>query len=250
VAETIAFGGGSFNIGDNSLPGTEQLRVREQRNGIFRLSNTDRSTILNLGIQGSPTGEQIRIDRPRGVGRGPERNAVIGLNANFDAADDILEIRGNTRDSNINMGPGNDSYTSRGLFINSNLDTGDGNDVVRFNKTGGNDGFVAVDSTIDLGAGDDILIFGGNVRNTRINLGTGSDSAEFRGRIVENVAIDLGTSDGAQNQLRFRNNTDFRGVTITGADQNDILFIGSSRYEFQGDNRWVNADDSNDVRLF
>lgn len=144
------------------------------------------------------------------------------------------------------MGAGNDRFINNGQFRNSSFEGGDGNDFVRISSSAKN---VAVNSSFDMGDGNDTLVFGGSVKGLDIELGDGADKVKFRGN-VRDVELDLGGADGDRDVVRIDGNTKINGLTITGADDNDVLFIGSSEYEFGGGTSWVNVDDPNDIRNF
>ena len=60
MSETIAFGNGGFNLGTLNQSGTNNLDV-DDRNGVFTLFNSDSSTIVGLGLQGSANSDRNSV---------------------------------------------------------------------------------------------------------------------------------------------------------------------------------------------
>ena len=51
--------------------------------------------------------------------------------------------------------------------------------------------------------------------------------------------------------MRIAEDADIKGLVITGADESDLLFIGSTEYSYDSNNNlWVNSSDPNDTRNF
>jgi hypothetical protein len=250
MAQTISFGQGGFTLDRTPGSGTEKLEVIE-RGGKFQLFNSDGSTIVGLGLQGSSGGDRLEISKGDPNTRsarssGGDNNAVRKLTANLEGGNDRLVIRGGTRASSIDMGDGNDRFVADGKFQRSDFSGGNGRDVARFK--GDESGNAVRKSDIDMGEGDDLLVFGGNVKKLNINLGSGNDEVRFRGD-VKKTKLNLGES-GDQNIVKLSKDSNFSNFRITGADENDVLFIGSSQYEYDGGRNWKNIDDSDDILKF
>ncbi len=239
VAETLSFSSGSFNLGDPSAQGTEKLAVVEQDNGGFLLANNDGSTIKGLDIQGDSEPLNLEITSESGV---TLKNATISLG---DEGDTLI-ISGKTKGSDIDTGKSKDKFTSGDVFKGSDLETGKGKDKARF--SGEDSKYVAKNSSISMGAGNDKAIFNGAVQNVSVDLGTGEDTLIFGGDI-KGALVNLG-SDGQIDIIYIADDADFDGLTITGADKNYILFIGSTEYSYEGGTSWVNVNNPNDVRNF
>jgi hypothetical protein len=92
-------------------------------------------------------------------------------------------------------------------------------------------------------------VFGGNVRNSSIFAGDGADKVIFKGD-VRNTNLNLGGSDGDRDVVRISEDANVKGLRIRGADENDVLFIGSSKYEYDGGRNWINVDDADDNDRF
>jgi len=99
---------------------------------------------------------------------------------------------------------------------------GAGNDKVNINYASTGDNF-------NLGSGSDQIVFGGAINGTTVNLGG------------DNVVDIVNLSQGAS----------INGLVITGADNSDILLIGTTQYNYNSaDNNWINVNDPNDKKTF
>ena len=245
MAESISFSSGSFATGLIDLPGTDNVVVQQAPGGGYVLSSESGLPIVNLGIQGDETGQILNFtsDTP---------TAVVGLTANLGGGDDVLIIGGKVKgDTVIKLQNGRDTFESSNIVRDSSIRTNAGNDrAVLSSPTD----FVAVDSSFAMGKGADTLVFGGSVRNAEVSLGRGADSVEYQGNI-RGSNLNLGgvgsTPDGQADTIRIAGDATIEGLVITGADENDILFIGSSEYNYDSaNNLWVNASNPNDIRNF
>ncbi len=100
-----------------------------------------------------------------------------------------------------------------------------------------------------MGTEDDFLVFGGSVRSSTVNLGSGSDTVRFRDSAVEST-LNLGR-DTNLDTVFLSPSGNYDTLRIIGADSSDILFIGSTEYNYRTSrNDWVNINDRNDVRTF
>lgn len=251
VAQTIAFGNGGFNLGNINAPGTEKLDVLEQ-NGRFQLFNEDGTPIVGLGLQGSQGKDRLSIldENPNSssLSKGGSDNnlAVERLTANLLGGNDKLIIRGSTRKTEINMGNGNDKFRSIGRFQRSTFAGGEGENIARVK--GNVKGNISRKSDFDFGDNDDLLVFGGNVKRLDIDLKGGADEARFGGD-VSKTTLNLG-KDGDTDVVRLSDKAEFSGFRIKGADENDVLFIGSSEYQYDGGRTWSNIDNPDDTVKF
>ncbi|QVL52152.1 MAG: hypothetical protein KFB97_11845 [Cyanobium sp. M30B3] len=106
-----------------------------------------------------------------------------------------------------------------------------------------------IGNLVSSGDGDDLVEFLGNVSGSVVELGAGMDTAVFYGDITDTM-IDLG-SDNERDELRIVDTSaNLDGLVIEGAGVEDVLFIGSSEYSYQGDYTWQNINDPGDERLF
>lgn len=255
MAETIIFNGGAFDLQTTTTPGTEKLGVTDQGDGTYLLSNTDNSTIKGLGIQGGD--EPLSLNITSDNNKATLRYSEINLG---DAGNELV-IGNNVRKSDVDTGDGNDRTNVQGtLRAGSNFDTGAGADRSRFvavrdssiSMGDGNDRATfngkVVDSQVSMGSGDDTARFNGNVKGTSVDMGAGEDTLIFGGDIKQ-TNVQLG-SDGQVDTISIAGDAKIQGLVINGADDKDILFIGSSEYSYEGGNKWVNVDDPNDVRNF
>lgn len=244
MAETISFTSGGFTAGIIDRPGTNDVQVVESPNGGFELFAEDRSPIVNLGLEGDDSAQKLLFTSDDPI-------ALVGLIANLGGGDDTLIIGGGVKDSKARLLKGDDNVSSTNTIQNSDLRLNAGNDKATFES---NTAFVARDSKIFMGAGNDNLVFGGGVQNTQSELGLGSDTVEFQGNI-DGVNLNLtGTGkspDGEVDTIRISGGADIKGLVITGADENDLLFIGTTQYNYDSaNNLWVNATNPNDTRNF
>jgi hypothetical protein len=255
MAETLTFSSGSFNLNETPAPGTEKLGVDDQGGGSYLLANTDDSTIKGLGIQGGD--EPLKLTITSEPGKATLRYSTISLGNQ----DDELIIGDNTRQSEISTGGGDDTTRVDGVLRSgSEFDTGDGADRSEF--------AIVRDSSISMGDGNDRATFNGKVVDSQVSMGTGNDQTTFNGD-VDGSSVDMGPgedilifggdikqtnvqlgSDGQPDTIQIAGNSSIEGLVINGADENDILFIGSSQYSYEGSNTWVNINDPNDVRTF
>jgi hypothetical protein len=243
LANTVNFTEGAFNVGVTERPGTNNIVVEEATEG-FRLFNDDGSTIVGLVLLSDDEGINLFIGDPDSPGNTLEiENADLNLNA----GQDRVEILGSARGVNASTSGGDrlifDGRSAKSTF---NTTTSDARTVIRFrgNDIGGN---VSRGNELNLGSTADKLIFGGAVRNTTINDAGGQDFIRFRGNIT-NTEINL--SPESQSTIRLSKNGVIDGFRINGADDNDILLIGSSQYGYQGDQTWTNIADPSDTRQF
>jgi hypothetical protein len=97
-----------------------------------------------------------------------------------------------------------------------------------------------LDSAISLAGGNDSIVFGTNsvINGSNINAGTGADTLVFGSNTTfTDTWINLGNSDGTGDGLADRIyfnaiSADLSQVQITGADNNDILYIGATAYAY------------------
>jgi len=208
VSQTITFNQASYIIDtDASKPGTNALAVTEAtyksvsgRFGQYNLQNFGNTTIEKLTLQGQDSVSSGLNVAVRGINDATTPTAS-NSNFNFGVANDFLVI-GSSSANTVNMGDGNDRLN------------------VNFASTGDN---------FSTGLGSDTVVFGGNISNTGVNLG----------------------SDGVQDVVRLAQGATINGLVITGADNSDILFIGTTQYNYNStDNNWINTTDPNDKKQF
>lgn len=248
MAQTLTFGESGFTITtDTAKPGTNRLEVG-QSGATLQGSNSDNSTIVGLEVVGNSANNRLELSSQDLL------VAVNRLEASLSSGDDVLTILGNTRLSSINMGADNDTFSTDSQFRDgSSLVMGTGDDTARFNGTGSRfadgTGNVLVDSSVSMGEGNDVLVFGGSTRGGSINLGAGSDTARFRASAAS-TSLNLG-GDRDVDTVFLSASGNYDSLRITGADNSDVLFIGSSEYNYRASlDGWRNIADRNDVRFF
>lgn len=246
MATTISFTSAGFTAGLIDRPGTNDVQVVEVAapNGGFELFAQDGTPIVNLGLEGDDSAQNLLFTSDDPI-------ALVGLTANLGGGDDTLIIGGQVADSRIRLLGGNDNIFSDGEVRNSDIRTNFGDDTAIFESE---TFLVARDSRILMGKGNDTLIFGGSVQNIDTGLGLGSDNVEFQGNI-QGARLNLaGTGeipDGEVDTVRLSATASIEGLVITGADDNDLLFIGTTQYNYDSaNNLWVNSTNPNDTRNF
>ena len=96
-----------------------------------------------------------------------------------------------------------------------------------------------------MGSGNDTLVFGGNVKNVDIRLGSGSDKVKFEGNI-NGAKLNLGNDDQIDEVL-IAEGSSIKDLVITGAGDGDLLFIGSTQYNYDSNDKlWENSSDPSD----
>ena len=97
------------------------------------------------------------------------------------------------------------------------------------------------DSEFILSSGNDSLVFGSDFVDfgSYINLGSGADTVVFGSNaLLDGTVIDLG-SDNQEDLIRFDSWEDFDSnidyITIEGAGEGDILFIGYDEFHYRSD---------------
>ena len=150
-----------------------------------------------------------------------DNSVASGLNVRLLGVDDATTPSVTT--SNLNFG---DVVKNDTLLIGSSaLNTanmGAGNDKVNIN-------FASTGDNFNLGSGSDQIVFGGAINGTTVDLGG------------DNVRDTVNLSQGAS----------INGLVITGADNSDVLLIGTTQYNYNSaDNNWINVNDPNDKKNF
>ena len=86
------------------------------------------------------------------------------------------------------------------------------------------------------GLGNDSLVFGtANFNNSVLSTGYGADTIVFGANSVfNNLSINLG-NDESNDVIRFAAGTDLDGIEISGANTNDVLWIGTTSYNYNSD---------------
>ena len=155
-------------------------------------------------------------------------NDTVRLTGTFDSASFHLD---GTLESNL-IGGDLITASSGTQFYNTSFTSSNVNGDTLLVGTGA--GFLG--SEIFFGSGDDSISFGSrsNILDATFSLGEGEDTLVFgSGSILDNVLIDLG-DDSSIDLVRFSDTVSLGGVTISGADTGDILYIGADQYFYGG----------------
>lgn len=208
MSQTITFSQASYIIDtDKTKPGTNALSVT---NAIYKepgvtkagylLQNYGNTTITDLTMEGQKSVDSGLNMQVRNI-NDATTPTIQSSRLNFGNSNDFLVI-GSSSSNTVNMGSGDDRLN------------------VNFASTG---------DSFNAGLGSDTVVFGGNISQTRVDLG----------------------SDGVKDVVRIAQNGTINGLVITGADSSDVLFIGSTQYDYNStDNNWVNRADPNDKKQF
>lgn len=229
---TLTFSGGSYDD-----PNDPNLSVTETSPGEYTIGspNEDGSkSTLELDIE--VVDEPINLTIEANI----ENSRITAF-----SDDDTLVIKGKSASSTVDLGDGSNVLRS-GKTVDSNFSTGSGDDKAKLK--GGKT--VAKNSDFDSGDGRDTFNFKGNVKNSEVTPGAGKDELIFGGKVV-NTVVNLG-SDGSNDVIRIKGGIgDIKGLTILGAEEGDLLFIGSGKYEYDSsENRWISSEDPDDSLKF
>jgi hypothetical protein len=224
---TITFAGGSFDSDNPSI-------VTKNGPNEYTLSTSDGSAFSDLQVR--VVDEPINLTVEGNVGQS-------GFEMGADS--DVLVIAGEVKDTSLSVGDGNNKLRSERIAF-STYDANDGNNktVLDGART------VSKDSTFTSGSGKDVFKFKGNVKGSLIAPGEGRDTLIFGGKI-KNTQIDLG-GDGVKDTIKIKDGLEsVKSLRITGADDGDVLIIGSSEFEYStADALWVSTDDPNETLSF
>lgn len=241
-ANTISFADGGFAVGRVlDRDGTVNLDILEEDSG-FRIFNDDGSTIVGLGLLTSEGGVRLFIGEEGSPG---SNRAIRDSELNVTGDNGRIEVAGSAKRLDVGLQGGNNRFIVRGRAAKGAVNA-ERESIVRF-KGIDIDGTTARGMEINLSDQDDKLVFGGSVRNTTINDLGGSDFIRFRGDIKN---TDINLSDDSAATIRLSKNGEIDGLRINGADDDDVLFIGSTEYRFKEGNTWVDVNDPNDTRNF
>jgi hypothetical protein len=207
VSQTITFSQASYVIETDKTAPTNALVVTDTvykspagKGAGYLLQNYGNTKIQNLTLQGEnavSSGLNVSI---QGV-NDATTPSISSSNLNFGTTNDVLVI-GSSSANTVNMGSGNDR-----LSVN----------------------FASSSDTFNTGSGSDSVVFGGNVTNTSVNLG----------------------SDAMSDVVRLAQGASITGLVITGAGTGDVLFIGTTQYNYTtGDNTWTNIGNSADKKSY
>ena len=129
---------------------------------------------------------------------------------------------------------GKDKFTSAqgNTFLETTISSNNnGGDSLVFGSTTS-----FLDSGIALAGGSDSIVFGSNstIINSYINTGSGGDTLVFGSNTTfTDLSINLGGADGAVDRIYFNAiSKDLEQVKISGADSNDVLYIGATAYTY------------------
>lgn len=181
---------------------------------------------INLGdgndslILGGGTSGPVAINTGSGYDSTQLKGSFDSAQFILHGASDSLSLAGSDK---ITASPNASFYNSE--FISANT----GGDTLIFSN-----GTLLSDSSINLGNGNDSIVFGSNstLADSLIRTDEGSDTIVFgASSSLFNTTIDLG-SDTDFDQIKFANQAELSGVTVTGGSVGDTLWIGGTAYAY------------------
>ncbi|MEB3362247.1 MAG: hypothetical protein VKI42_09010 [Synechococcaceae cyanobacterium] len=105
------------------------------------------------------------------------------------------------------------------------------------------------DSQYFMGNGNNEVTISYRSQNDVINFGTGADTLTFGGS-VNKTLVQL-TTDSSVDTIKMSDQTKYTNLRITGATDIDVLFIGSTQYQYSSaSNLWVNTANPGDTKNF
>ena len=264
--DSLLVDGSSERFYVNGEQGRDYIELRDPANDAIIQAGDDNDTVVLRGnLFGTGNSEISKSDY---------RTAAVDLGA----GNDSLVLGGGSENAQINTGSGSDTVRLFGFVGSTNLyldgssqSENDGSDLLIISdgtifdnislssSSNGTDGDTMVvgarsnfyNSEFLLGAGNDSLLFGSDFfdLDSTIDLGSGSDTVIFSSASFDGTVIDLG-SDNQADLIRFDSledyNSDFSKITIKGAGEGDILFIGHDELHYNSDYDTFMSIDSDD----
>jgi hypothetical protein len=135
------------------------------------------------------------------------------------------------------------TVSSRTAFSvqNSTFSLGDAKDTLLIGSS--------KDSKYFMGNGDNEVTISYKSNNDVINFGAGADTLTFGGS-VNNTLVQL-TTDSSVDTIKMSDQTKYTNLRITGATDIDVLFIGTTQYQYNSiSNLWVNTANPGDTKNF
>jgi hypothetical protein len=214
----------------------------------------DDSLQFNGGV-GASVGSTSRIDAGAGSDTVVLNGGVENTDIFLGAGDDSLVVRGGGKAFGVDASQGADTISLSGDFTKTYLGLGGGDRVsvdglfsgsVESNSSGDTlvfGSYSTVENSIfAMGGGNDSLVFGSTVDDSFIGLGAGDDTVVF-GKWAQAWRTEVDLSGGGEDHIYlgfdlasdgnggFEN---FENFVITGAEDDDVLWVGSSTLERYG----------------
>ena len=193
------------------------------------LGSGNDSLVLGKGIYSNATFNTGSEADTVSIGGGSFTNVKFQLDGNWDTDDyggndenfdggDKLTSAANTWFTSTNFSSNNIAgdtlvFGSGNIFTDTNFYLGQGNDSIVFGSGSTFNNWTDNGSTINTGLGADTIVFG--------------SGASF----FDNTTLDLG-NDGVEDIVRFAQQEYWPDIRITGADENDVLFLGTDSYRY------------------
>jgi hypothetical protein len=260
--------GSGTNVDVKAAAGNDYIQFKGQSTDVRINTGDNADTVVLAGLNGSNT--ELNGDSLSLAGTYDDQQFIFATQGqaaiDMGTGNDSLVLGfGSYNNVSFNTGNGLDtiSIAKNSTFENSFFQLGDSNSINNKDKftsaqgnlfegttissnNGGGDSLVFgsatqfLDSAISLAGGNDSIVFGTNsvINGSDINAGIGADTLVFGSNtIFTDTWINLGNSDGTGDGLADRIyfnaiSADLSQVQITGADNNDILYIGATAYAY------------------
>jgi hypothetical protein len=273
-----------INVDVKAADGNDYIQFKSQSTDVRINTGDNADTVVLAGLNGSSTelnGDSLSLagtyeDQPFIFAT--QGQAAIDMGIGNDSL-----VLGSGSYNNVSFNTGNNldtiSIAKNSTFGNVFFQLGDSNSISNKDKftsaqgnffegttissnNGGGDSLVFgsatqfLDSAISLAGGNDSIVFGTNsvINASDINAGIGADTLVFGSNTTfTDTWINLGNSDGTGDGLADRIyfnaiSGDLSQVQITGADANDILYIGATAYAYNAtENNFLN---NNNISFF
>jgi len=235
-------------------------------NDYVRIGGTATSTIIQtyggndtVNIGGSFSGTYInttgtdRADAAVELGAGQDSlvlsNGANTAQFNTGAGSDTVNLSGDYINTSFYLG--GDSSSAPGDYFSSGRNGSFENSTISSGNTSGDtlifgSGSSFYGSSITNSGGADSMVFGSGLTfvDSSISTNGGGDTLVFGANSsFFNSTLDLGSNSTADQIYFSGSNSDLSGLSISGADSNDTLFIGMTAYTWDG-STFVNGSDT------
>ena len=229
--------------------GRDYIELRDSADDAIIQAGDDNDTVV---LRGNLLGTGFSS-----VSKSYDQTAAVDLGD----GNDSLVLGGGSEYAQVNTGSGTDTVRLSGFVVSTDFyldgSEDEGSDLLTlangttFDNVSVSSSFSGVngdtmvvgaqsnfyDSEFVLSSGNDSLVFGSDFADfgSYINLGSGADTVVFGSNAMfAGTVIDLG-SDNQEDLIRFDSWDEFNSTTITGAGDEDILFIGYDEIYYHSD---------------
>jgi len=262
--QTLAISGGYFRFesegGKNTLVSSSsgQTTVVETKSGgtleEIQYKTTDPSINTDLKLQSS---QKLVLTESKLQFGAESDTLLIATTGAYDPSNVVAS------ESQFNLGDGINSLTFKGSVNEIAVVGGKDSDTIKIDGNanqssislrGGGDNVViqgkATETKISLGDGGDLMRIQGDVKQSSFTAGKGNDTLIFGGNITDST-INLGGKTGGNDRIELSTSGTFKGLHIVGANNGDILVIGSTQYNYSESSKaWENTTNPQDKLKF